>query len=51
MVKMVKLIQNLEENLPKGDDVTQGTHEDKDSVHVDRPFVNKDTLRGFDSNM
>ena len=25
MEMMVKLIQNLEENIPKGDDMTQGT--------------------------
>lgn len=33
--KMVRLIQNLEEKLPKGNDVVQGTHENKDNVHVE----------------
>ena len=34
MENMVKVIMNLEEKIPKGDDVAQGTHENKDSVHV-----------------
>ena len=33
------------------DKVGQGTHEDKNSAHVELPSMNKHDLRGFDSNM
>ena len=33
-------IQNLEGKIPKGDDVGQGSQEDKDSVLVDQPSIN-----------
>ena len=45
---MVK--QHLEENLHKRDNVVPGTHEDKDSVHVEQTSINKHTLGGFDPN-
>ena len=48
--RIVKFIQNSEENLPKYDDMAQGTQEDKDSSHVDQPSINKPYPRGFDSN-
>ena len=35
--RIVKLIQILEEIIPKGDDVVEGTQEDKYSVHVGKP--------------
>ena len=47
---IVKFIQKSEENLPKGDDVAQGTQEDKDSAHVDQASINKPSPSGFDSN-
>ena len=34
MKSIVKIIQNLEENIPKGDDLARGTQEYKDSVHL-----------------
>jgi predicted RNA-binding protein len=47
---IVKLLPNSKENLPKGDDVGQETHEYKYGVLVDQPSINKHDLRGFDSN-
>jgi hypothetical protein len=49
MQRLVKLLQNLEEKLPYGDDVDRGTHEDKGCVHVEQPFISKNVPRGFDS--
>lgn len=43
-------IQNLEGKIPKGDDVGQGSQEDKDSVLVDQPSINQHDLIGFDYN-
>lgn len=48
--RIAKLIRNPEGKLPKGEDVAQGTQEEKDSVHVEQPSLNKNTPRGFDSN-
>ena len=45
--RIVKLIQNLKEKLPKGDDVAKGTQEYKEHAHVDRPSITKPTSRGF----
>lgn len=39
----------MKEKLPKGDDVDQRTQEDKDSVHVQKPSINKNAPRGFNS--
>ena len=50
MQRIVNLIQNLRENLPKGEDIDQGTQEDKYSVHVGQLSINKNYPRGFDSN-
>jgi hypothetical protein len=33
--RIVKLLQHQEENIPKEDDVGQGTHDDKNSSNVD----------------
>jgi hypothetical protein len=41
MEMIFKLIQNPEEKLLKGDDVAQGTHEDKNNAHVEYPSINK----------
>ena len=49
--RIVKLIQHQEKNIPKEDDVGQGTHEDKNSAHVELPSMIKHDLKGFDSNM
>ena len=46
--RIFKLIQNVEESIPKGDDVGQGAHDD--SAHIEQPSINKNALRGFDSN-
>ena len=46
MELMIK--QHSEEKLHKRDNVAQGTHEDKDSVHVEKTSINKHTLGGFD---
>ena len=45
--RIAKFIQNSEENISKGDDVAQGTQEDKDCTHVDQPSINNPTLIGF----
>ena len=50
MERIVKLIQNLEEKFPKGDDVAKGSQENKYSVHVDKSSINKHDPIGFDSN-
>ena len=47
---IVKLLQNSEDQLPKVEDVGQGTLKDKDSVFLDQPSINRHALRGFDSN-
>ena len=48
---IVKLLQLQDENIPKEDEVVQGTHEDKNSSHVELPYMNKHNIQGFDSNM
>ena len=49
--QMVRLIQALEERLPKSDNVAQGTHENKDIVHVEQPSIITHIPRGFNSNI
>ena len=44
------IIHNIEEKLPNGDNVVQGTHDDRNSSHCDQPSFSKHTPRGFDSN-
>lgn len=39
MEKMARLIQTLEERIPKSDNVAQGTHENNDSVHIQQPSL------------
>ena len=48
--ELVRLIQTLKENIPKGDDMAQGTHENKDRVHDEQTSVNKHIPRGFGSD-
>ena len=45
MKNIAKLIQNLKENHIEGEDVSQGTREDKDNVHVDQHSNDKHTPR------
>ena len=45
-----KLLKNLEEKLPKGDNVDQGTQDDKYSAHVEHTSIKKQSPRGFYSN-
>ena len=49
--RIVKLLQNTEENLPKGDDVDQGAHDYINSAQGEQPSINKHSLRGLDSNV
>lgn len=48
--RIFKLLQHLEENIPKEDDVGQSTHDDKNNTHVEKLSINKDVPRGFDYN-
>ena len=48
--KIVNLIQHTEENLPNGDNVGQGTHDDRNSSHFEKPSFSKHSPGGFDSN-
>ena len=50
MERIVKIIQHLEGKIHKGDHVAQVSQEDNDSVHVEKPSINKHTLRGLDFN-
>ena len=38
------------QNLPNGDNVGQGTHDDRNSYHFEQPSFSKHTPGGFDSN-
>ena len=48
--ELVRLIQTQEGNILKTDDVSQGTHENKDNVHIKKGYINNHIPRGFDSN-
>ena len=50
MERLANLIQNLERKIPKSNYVGQRSQEDIDTIHVDQPFINKHTSRGFDYN-
>ena len=50
MKKIANVIHNSKDSLPTGDDLSQGTQEDKDSVHVEQPSINKNIPSGIDSN-
>ena len=47
---IVNLIQHLEEKLPNNDNVGQGTHDERNSSHFEKPSFSKSTTGGFDSN-
>ena len=47
---IVNLIQQLEEKLPNDDNVRQGTHDERNSSHFEKPSFRKSTPGGFDSN-
>ena len=49
MGRITNLIHNLEEKFTKGEEWAQ-LREDKDSVCVEKPYLNKNITRGFDSN-
>ena len=50
METIVNLLQHTEEKLSNGDNVGQGTHDDRNSSHFEQPSFSKHTLGGFDSN-
>ena len=47
---IVNLIQHPEEKLPNDDNVGQGTHDERNSSHFEKPSFSKSTPGGFDSN-
>jgi hypothetical protein len=47
---VAKIIQTLDGRIPKRDTVTEETHEDKGSTHVEKPFNNKHFSSGFKYN-
>ena len=48
---IVNLIQHPHENLPNDDNVGQGTHDERNSFHFEKPSFSKSTPGGFDSNI
>jgi len=44
-------MQTLNEKPPKSDNVTEGTHGNKGSVHLEQPSTNKHMLGEFNSNI
>ena len=51
MERIVNLIQHPEEKPPNDDNVGQGTHDERNSSHFEKPSFNKSTPGGFDSNI
>ena len=49
--RIVKLLQNKQDNIPKGDGGDQGAHDDINSSKVEKPYINRYSLRGLDSNV
>ena len=47
---IVNLMQHPKEKLPNDDKVGQGTHDEINSSHFEKPSFSKSTLGGFDSN-
>ena len=43
--RIVKLLQLQGEKIPKEEEVDHGTHEEKNSAHVELPSMNKHDLR------
>ena len=50
MQRIIMLIQNVEEKIPKDIDMGQGSQENKDMVKVDKPSTNKPNIGGYVSN-
>ena len=50
MEKFVNLIQHPEEKLPNDDKVGQGTHDERNNSHFEKPSFSKSTPEGFYSN-
>ena len=50
MERIVNLIQHIEEKHHNGDNVAQGTQDDRNSSHFEQPSFSKHTPGGFDSN-
>ena len=50
MERIVNLIQHPEEKLPNDDKVGQGTHDERNSSHFEKPSFSKSIPGGFDSN-
>lgn len=48
---VVKLLQHQDGNISKEEELDQGTHEEKNSAHVELPSMNKHDLKGIYSNM
>ena len=47
---IVNHIQHPKENLPNDDKVGQGTHDERNSYHIEKQSFSKSTPGGFDSN-
>ena len=47
---IVNLIQHREEKLPNDDNVGQGTHDERNSSHFEKPSFSKSTPGGLNSN-
>ena len=50
MQRLVMLIQNAEEKIPKDIDMGQGSQENKDMVQVDKPSTTNPNTGGYVSN-
>ena len=48
---IVNLMQHPEEKLPNDDKVGQGTHDERNSYHFEKPSFSKSTPGGFDFNI
>ena len=48
--RLIMLIQNAKEMIPKDVDMGQGSQENKDMVQVDKPSITKLNARGYASN-
>ena len=46
---IVNVIRHTEEKIPNGDNVGQGTQDDRNNSHFEKPFFSKHTPGGFDS--
>ena len=50
MERIVNLIQHPEEKPPNDDNVGQGTHDERNSSHFEKPSFSKSTPGGLDSS-